>query len=183
MCPVSLRERHHFLLRSSALSCFRCPHSKKSPILPLNPPHCQSRELHCSHSQIPFVCQYICAYCTGPKWVFSTPKAVSGVRVIWRQQHYMLLYVALPKELSLVLIPHKTLQGRDDLDRLWRFLSTSDPLWECWQRGLAVPVKMSPFSSLWENDSVTGHTPTKWCASYFIPFVLKLSLTEGPQVL
>lgn len=64
----------------------------------------------------------------------------------------MLLYVAPPKEPSLVLIPHKTLQGRDDLNRFWRFLSASDPLWECWQRGLAVPVKMSPFSSLWEND-------------------------------
>lgn len=126
--------------------------------IPTNPLFCHSKlllpiQLGSLQSQPDSFCLpvHLCLLHKTKRSIFNTKSSLRS-DLFWRQWHYVLLYVALPKEPSLVLIPHKTLQGRDDLDRLWRVLSTSDPLWECWQRGLAVPVKMNPFSSLWEND-------------------------------
>lgn len=85
------------------------------------------------------------------KMSFSNTKAASGVIFFfWGSGTTVPLCGSSQRALSSPR--HKTLQGRDELERFWRFLSASDPLWECWQRGLAVPVKMSPSASLWEND-------------------------------
>lgn len=86
------------------------------------------------------------------KMSFSNTKAASGVIFFFFWGSGTTVPLCGSSQRALSSPRHKTLQGRDELERFWRFLSASDPLWECWQRGLAVPVKMSPSASLWEND-------------------------------